>query len=129
VIVIECDKCAGRVEVDSTKTLDDYVDNLKCIVDRKGKLVEDTILPYLIYKCIKCGKIYKFTYKEWEKRMRIQLSKIAMELRKKKMFGSNTELLSIDPDSGLDYCGQCTGYDGDGNCLVDIIKQCSLRRV
>jgi len=52
----------------------------------------------------------------------------AMYIRKQRMFAEDINPYTIDPDNGLDYCGQCDGYDGEGNCLVDIIKQCTIRK-
>ena len=35
---------------------------------------------------------------------------------------------TVNADNGLEFCGQCTGYANDGYCLIDIIKQCSVRK-
>lgn len=51
-----------------------------------------------------------------------------MEVRKQKMFSENINPQTINPDNGLEYCGQCSGYAGDGHCLVDVIKQCTIRK-
>jgi hypothetical protein len=97
------------------------------LVDSTGKLIEASIQQYLIYTCIKCGKNYKFSYKEWEKRFRMQIAEDAMHVRKAEMFKQLNPYI-IDPDNGLEFCGQCDGIDNEGNCYVDIIKQCTIRK-
>lgn len=125
---LECEKCGNSLQIDEYLTAKEYSKDMNYLVDEIGHLVESTIQKYLIYRCNICGIVYKFTYKEWEELIRIKVAKIAMDLRKQKMFAEDINPMRIDPDNGLEYCGQCDGYDGEGNCLVDIIKQCTIRR-
>jgi len=125
---ISCDKCEGNLIPNEFLTAEEYMKDADYFVDELGKLQEYSIQQYLIYNCRSCEKIYKFNYKEWEKRMRIKVAKEAMSLRKQKMFAEDINPHNIDPDNGLEYCGQCDGYDGEGNCLTDIIKQCTIRK-
>lgn len=126
--ILECEKCSGKLIVDETATTVEYAKDMDYCVDELGELQEKSIQEYLVYRCNKCGREYKFTYKNWEKRMRIKLAKEAMQLRKHMMFANDINPYTIDPDNGIEYCGQCDGIDGEGNCLVDIIKQCTIRK-
>jgi RNase P subunit RPR2 len=125
---ILCDKCGSDILIDEKATSDEYMKDADYIVEEEDRIVEKSVQQYLIYKCILCGEIYKFTYKEWEAKYREKIAMDVMELRKQKMFAENINPQTIDPDHGLEYCGQCSGYAGDGNCLVDVIKQCTIRK-
>jgi len=125
---LECEKCGSLIQIDEHITAEEYSKDMDYLVDEVGYLVESTIQKYLIYKCSNCGATYRFTYKDWEKLIRIKVAKVAMSLRKQKMFAEDINPMIIDPDNGLEYCGQCDGYDNEGNCLVDIIKQCTIRK-
>ena len=125
---LECEKCGSSIQIDEYLTAEEYSKDMNYLVDEVGHLVKSTIQKYLIYNCAMCGATYKFTYKDWEELIRIKVAKMAMNLRKQKMFAEDINPMRIDPDNGLEYCGQCDGYDGEGNCLVDIIKQCTIRK-
>jgi len=125
---ILCDNCGEDLFIDEKSTLDEYMKDADYIVEEEGKIVEKSLQQYLIYKCRLCGKTYRFTYKEWEAKYRAKIAMEVMEVRKQKMFSENINPQTVNPDNGLEYCGQCSGYAGDGNCLVDIIKQCTIRK-
>lgn len=126
--VLSCNDCGGRLILDELATVDEYTKDMDYIVDEIGDLLEKSIQKYLIYRCADCHTTDKFTYKEWEERMRMKIAKEAMGLRKQIMFSRDINPNNLDPDNGLEYCGQCDGYDGEGNCLVDLIKQCTIRK-
>ncbi len=125
---IQCDDCGDDLIADEMATLDEYMKDADYLVDDQGKVVEESIQQYLIYKCLLCEKTYKFTYKEWEAKYRQVIAQLAMEMRKQVMFSNDINPQIINSDNGLEYCGQCSGYAGDGHCLVDIIKQCTIRK-
>lgn len=125
---ILCDKCGGELLIDEKSTSDEYMKDADYIVEEEDRIAEKSVQQYLIYKCILCDEIYKFTYKEWEAKYREKMAMSVMEIRKQKMFSEDINPQTIDPDNGLEYCGQCSGYAGDGNCLVDVIKQCTIRK-
>lgn len=125
---ILCDKCGEELFIDDKTTFEEYMKDADYLVEEENKIVEKSIQQYLIYQCRLCDKTYKFTYKEWEAKYRQKIAIDVMEVRKQKMFSENVNPQAIDPDNGLEYCGQCSGYAGDGNCLVDIIKQCTIRK-
>jgi hypothetical protein len=125
---IDCDNCGESLIIDLKETADAYSENVRCILDSKGDIVENSIPQYLIYSCALCKKTYKFTYQDWEKRLREKIFREVMEIRKQKMFREEINPLLIKADNGLSYCGQCSGYDGSGYCLNDIIKRCTIRK-
>lgn len=125
---LECEKCGGLILIDEELTAKEYTKDMNYLVTKDGKLDVSTIQVYVIYRCLKCNKLYRFTHKDWEELIRIKIAKMTMDIRKQRMFAKDINPLLIDPDNGLEYCGQCDGYDGEGNCLVDIIKQCTIRR-
>lgn len=125
---IECEKCGALLRIDEKATIDSYQRDMDYLVDDVGEIIESSIQDYLVYRCIGCGSTYNFTYKDWESKYRKYIAKEAMEVRKQKMFGEEINVKAIDPDNGIEFCGQCSGYSGDGYCLVDIIKQCTIRK-
>ena len=125
---IGCDNCGEDLVIDDDATVTEYLRDMDYHVVEEDKIVEESLQQYLIYKCNLCDKTYKFTYKEWELRYRQTVAQHVMEVRKQKMFSTEINPQAVDPDNGLEYCGQCSGYAGDGHCLVDIIKQCTIRK-
>jgi len=126
---ITCDKCSSDLIIDVESTTSNYIkDDWKYAIDSDtGELIDESIQKYLVYKCRKCKSEYRFTYKEWEERYRKEIAMQVMLVRKNYAF----KLLNpatIKADNGLEFCGQCPGYADDGYCLVDIIKQCSIRK-
>ena len=125
---IQCDNCGEELTIDDKATIDEYMKDMDYLADDKGKVVEASIQQYLIYSCSLCDKTYNFTYKDWEARYRKVIAQQVMEVRKQQMFSTEIDPQTINPDNGLEYCGQCSGYAEDGNCFVDIIKQCTIRK-
>jgi len=125
---IECDNCGGDLYIDGVATFDSYMSDVNYLVDETGSIVEKSLQQFLVYKCQICGSSYKFTYREWEKRYREKIAREVMEVRKQHMFSTVINPQMIDPDNGIEFCGKCSGYFGDGTCLVDVIKQCTILR-
>jgi len=127
-ITFQCEKCGNVLVMNEMRTVDEYMKDMDYLVDELGVLQEASIQQYLVYDCAECQESHKLTYKEWEQSVRMQVAKQAMAMRKQKMFKLDLNPHDIDPDNGLEYCGQCDGFDDEGNCLVDIIKQCTIRK-
>ena len=125
---IKCEKCGGMVIIDELLTRDEYLKDMNYLVDENGQLLDSAIQQYLMYKCVDCNELYKLTYKEWEKLFRKKLAEEIMYARKAKMFRDELNPDIIDPDNGFEFCGQCDGNDGEGNCFTDIIKQCTITK-
>jgi len=124
---INCDKCGSELAVDDVTTAGAYLEDADYLVDDVGKIVESTLQRYLVYRCLNCESIYRYTYKEWEKLKRILIAEEVMEMRKQHMFRNEINPQTINVDNGIDFCGQCSGYFNDGTCLKDVIKQCTIR--
>jgi len=124
---IECDKCNGNLIADELAIGDEYLKDMNYLFDSAEKIVEAAVQQYLIYKCLNCDAVYKFTYKDWEERLRLKIFKDILEVKKQKMFREdiNPQLIKSGEKA---YCGECSGYFGDGNCLTDVIKQCTIRK-
>ena len=125
--VVDCMKCGNPLMLDEISTRDEYLKDMAYMVDEEGRLIEDTIQQYLIYRCQGCNSTYKLTYKEWEKLFRLKVAWEVMQLRKAKMFRQEVNMLLVNPDNGIEFCGQCDGVDKEGNCYKDVIKQCTIR--
>ena len=124
---IKCDKCGKNLFVDERLTFDEYRKDNDYVINSEGEIVDSSLQNYLMYKCVQCGEIYKFTYKDLEKRYRKKIAEDVLLVKQMKEF-KHINPQYIDPDNGLEWCGQCKGYAGDGYCLKDIIKQCTIRK-
>jgi DNA-directed RNA polymerase subunit RPC12/RpoP len=124
---INCEKCGSELIIDMIATRDEYNKDMNYLLDDKSEVIESTIQQYLIYKCLDCGEIYKYIYKDWERLMRIKTANEIMEIRKQQMFRNDINPYIIKSEA-KEYCGKCSGYFGDGYCLVDIMKQCTIRK-
>ena len=123
---LKCEKCDADLIIDEMLTMDEYLKDMNYLVDKNGNLLDSSIQCYIVYVCVRCGHKRKISYKDWEEMFRKKLAKEAMQIRKQKMFKTLNPYI-IDPDNGMEFCGQCDGIE-DGNCYVDIIKQCSIRK-
>ncbi len=124
---IDCEACGEDLMVDLHATSDEYYKDIHYLINETGNIIEATLQKYLVYKCPLCKVTYRYTYKDWEERMRKKIAKEVMEVRKVDVF-SKINPMSVNADHGMSFCGQCSGYAGDGNCLNDIISQCSIRK-
>jgi hypothetical protein len=124
----DCDKCSGPTTINDLLTIKAYNDVMKYEVTHTGEIVSKEIPVFLYYECISCGETYRFGFKEVEGRIRKAMAAQAIKLK-------NTELraqinpYNIDPDNGIESCGICEGVDGEGNCFVDYVKQCPIRKI
>lgn len=120
-------ECNGYLLIDERSTYENYYKNGEFKFDEDGNIDESSLKKYLIYRCVRCNKKFKLTYEKWFELMRNTIAKMVLEVKRKEMMAQlNTQ--TISEDNGLSYCGQCTGYSGDGYCLNDIIKQCTIRK-
>lgn len=123
---VRCDVCDSLINLDFNRTIKSYYKDMDYVVDESGNIKDSSLQKYMIYKCSKCGKVYKFTFRELELRIRRQIAKTAMSFKRNEAF-KNIKPNSIDPDNGFEYCGKCPGYDGEGNCFIDVMNQCIIR--
>jgi len=125
---IDCDNCGSNLMIDDLSTMSEYLKDADYLVDEVGAIVEKALQQYIVYRCPNCDNTYKFTYQDWEKIKRRLIAEEVMEVRKQHMFRNELNVQTIDADNGVNFCGQCSGYFNDGTCLVDIIKQCTIRK-
>jgi len=127
---IECENCGNNMTIDLDINIDEYLkEGVDFRLDKDGNVPDIDVPAYIVYYCPLCESKFKYTYEEWEKAFRQKIAKEVLEIRKKKMFKEKINPYTINPDNGIEYCGQCSGYFGDGTCFVDIIKQCTIRKV
>ena len=124
---IKCEKCNNVLIIDQRNTAAQFYKDMDYMVDDIGEIIEKTLQNYLIYKCAVCKTTQKYTHSDWELLYRKTIAKEIMQTRKIKMF-KNLNPATMKEESGLSHCGQCDGYAGDGYCLNDIIKQCTIRK-
>lgn len=122
---VRCDVCNGFISLDFNKTVEFYYKDMDYLVDESGDIKDSSLQKYMIYKCNECGRIYKFTLQELELRIRKQIAKTVLNFKRNEVF-KNIRPNSVNPDNGFEYCGKCPGYDGEGNCFVDVMKQCIM---
>ncbi|HLD90913.1 MAG TPA: hypothetical protein VI911_07875 [Patescibacteria group bacterium] len=124
---IKCTECKGLLIVDMELSREHLWTSDKVMYTNTGVLIEETINSELVYRCINCEKLFNLTYKDWESQIRKQLAEEIMHLKRRISFRSLDPYI-IDPDNGLTFCGQCPGYDNLGNCFLDIVTRCELRK-
>jgi len=125
---VRCDTCGADLYINQEATMKLYMDNKDHYrLFEDGVLDESTIVDYIIFTCSKCKEQFKFNYRDWEARYRRDLVSNIMEIKKREAF-KNLNPSIIKASSGTNFCGQCTGSEGTGYCLNDIIKQCSVRK-
>lgn len=124
----DCDKCSSAVIVNQLFTSQEYNKILRYEVLRSGEVVSNELPPFLYYECVGCGERYKLDIKEYELRVRKATVKKAVKLKNSEL-RSQINPYKIDPDNGLKHCGVCEGVDKEGNCFVDYIKQCPIRKL
>ena len=125
---IKCDNCNNYIVLNQKKTMDYYMDTMQYTIERVGNINYDQIPLFTFYKCHGCKKEYKFDVKEYELRVKKTLVEMALKIKRSELL-SSINPYNIDPDNGMEFCGICEGYDQKGNCFVDMVKQCPLRRL
>lgn len=125
---INCDDCDNSLMFDYDNTVDNYTKEVDYKTQPLDFIMEKVLANYLLYVCSSCDKKYKYTYKELERKLRESVSKDVVGAKKAKMFREDINFDLIKPGCGVEYCGQCTGIDNKGNCSLDLIKQCTIRK-
>lgn len=121
---IKCLSCGGQLSFDAGATGEDYAlttdVNAMNIHDR----VDDIINKYLVYKCIVCGSLYKYTYKELERFIRKTITEAYLQLVLRDQIKESDFL----KEKFIIYCGKCSGLDGQGSCTKSILDKCEIKR-
>lgn len=125
---ILCDFCENQLVLDQNKTLNYFYNNLSYYIKEDGFLNYKDIPVLMMYYCLGCNKEYEFDVFELNTRLKKSIADVALKLKRKNL-ALEMKDIKPDQDSGLVYCGICPGYDGEGNCLKNIIDRCSIRKV
>ena len=121
---LKCPICLNEgMQFFYTKTMEAFSDDFD--LEDVDKLVDGIIGQYLVFQCLKCESIHRFTYKEIEKSIRKDISQKVMTLRAKKEL-DKTINMNV---KYLVFCGKCNGYDGHGACPKEVYDECQLRRM
>lgn len=124
---ILCEHCRNIMILDELSTFESYKEDGRTKLNEDGTLAEESIPEYLIFKCLKCDATCNLTYKEWFDQVKQKIARDVLYSTRQELFKKHINPHIIDPDNGLEFCGQCPGVDNEGNCYVDIIKQCPMR--
>ena len=122
--IISCDYCGSQLDIDYTSSLEEYLHKVDYIKDDINYITNTALQTPLFYKCIRCSKIFKYTWQELEAKLRQAVSRDVKRYRKIHVFKNVINPININPDNGLVFCGICDGVDNSGNCYNDIIKVC-----
>lgn len=123
---IKCDNCKNTLMFDYESTISSCILDLNYTKDPINVIQDRWMTNYLVYKCNNCLKTFKYKFEEVEKKVRAAVSEDVLEFRRVQLF-KKIDHSKIDYDNGLLFCGSCRGVDGEGNCFVDIIKQCDIQ--
>ena len=122
--IISCDYCNSQLDMDYTSSLEEYLHNVDYVKDDIEHIAKTALQTPLLYKCIRCSKVFKYTWKDLELKLRQAVFKDVKRYRKIYVFKNFVNLAVINPDNGLTFCGICDGADNAGNCYKDIINIC-----
>jgi len=121
---ITCEECSSLITMDYQASLEDYLYKVNYVTNDITYITDTAIKAYMIYKCIGCGKVFKYTLKDLELKLRQSIHKDVRKYRKIYVFRNILNPANVDPDNGLLFCGICDGVDNLGNCYTDIVNIC-----
>ena len=127
-INFKCELCEGDVNIDLLQTVEMYSMELGYEVEAGEIIIEETLQDYLIYRCLKCNHVEKFTLEEVD--LKIRKAAAAMALEGRRIINFKRYAKHVDLDSGLEFCGLCGGVDEarDGTCIKSLMAHCFIRR-
>jgi len=122
--VIKCEVCGGDLFLDLEGTIEDYNETLLPSTSNIFKSVEEIIGKYLIFKCVGCSSVYKYTFKDIEYALRRHITEILLLSIVRGEIINNSSFL----DKFFIYCGKCGGFDGRGICPKTVFNKCDIKR-
>jgi hypothetical protein len=127
-MILICPECnQGQLFFDYQATYEDYFRTSNYVTDSKGELLEETIQFYLVYLCEKCGKKLRLTFQEVEEMFRKKIAADVLRVKNIMYIKENRELEDLRSSSVMIFCGECDGFDGEGNCPDRFFNRCALR--
>lgn len=122
---INCEVCGGDIEFSFSDTSSDYTTLMRVNLVDIFDTVENIMMKHLVYRCGKCGQIYRYTYKDIENKVRKKLTEAALSLIVSKQL---PDVSYITNDKYFIYCGKCNGIDGSGCCPKSVFNTCDIKR-
>ncbi len=111
---------------DPHQTIMTYLNPITFVIEDVEKVIDKCIAEYTVFICRDCGAEVRYTYKDIEKKVRQNMSNVALSLL------ARGEIIKHGVPSGKDrvhiYCGKCNGFDGKGGCPVKIYEECEIKR-
>lgn len=122
---IRCGVCnKGKMYCCLETTFRDYSSPESFSLEDIDRITDGIINEYLVYKCVECGAIEKYTFKDIEKMIREYISgRVIDMMARDEIIGSLASKNKV-----YIYCGKCKGLDGKGSCLIKTYKKCKLKK-
>lgn len=122
---INCEVCGGEIEFSFSETSLDYSTLIRVNLLDIFSIVDNIVMKHLVYKCNRCGQIYRYTYKDIENKVRKKLTETALSIIASKQL---PDVSSISNDKYFVFCGKCNGIDGSGCCPKSMYNICDIKR-
>lgn len=120
---LNCEICGCELSYNPKATFDMYSEELDLVIDLVESKVNNIIGRVLVYECPICKKFYRYTYKDIEATVRMDMTKkVLLNIAMGQM--KNMEYIR---DGVLVYCGKCTGFDGNGSCTRKMYNNCKVK--
>jgi len=124
-----CEKCNGRMVMDTLATVTFYNKETTVLIDKDGNPSIKYLPDAVVLKCQKCNYIVVKQFDTLINDLKQFFLNSLLTFRKSNILRfENTPILN--EENGLSYCGICPGpFDGDGYCLNDLKKSCAIRKL
>lgn len=123
-----CSSCNNRLDINYSDTLSTFLEKVNYLDDSIDDIKKQASNIYIEYFCSFCDIHYNYTLEEVFDKFIERVVYDVKNYRKIHIFKNYINPTIINPDSGMVFCGQCTGIDNLGNCYLDIQKQCPFKR-
>jgi len=123
-----CPVCKdGKAQFNEALTFNSYDSPLVFTIEDLPKLKDGVLNDVLVFICYTCQSEFRLTFKEFEKKLRQELTKryIALLIGR----GAKNPNASIAKERIFIYCGKCNGFDGKGACPLFVYDTCDIKRL
>lgn len=122
---LNCPACNNVLEVNEQATYIAYQGFTHLPVYEVSSAVEEMLNRFMVYTCVQCGAEYRYTFKEIERRLRMEVMKRVLN----GVLRGEIPASAAHGTGALFYCGKCTGYDGQGSCPRRVLDKCEIKRL
>lgn len=123
-----CPTCGeGRAQFSEVHTFESYATPIVFTLDDLPKLKEGILNDVLIFVCYNCQSEFRLTFKEFEKKLRKELTKKYINYFMGQ--GAKNPNITVASDRVFIYCGKCNGFDGKGACPFFVYSTCEIKRL